>query len=75
MKQFHSTVVDQSLPIATIRCMYYNCNDDNDSWCLEYEGISVWFSKAIEMRIMIFPRWQRVKEAAAGRGRVDQLLI
>lgn len=41
MKQFHSTVVDQSLPIATIRCMHHNCNDDNDSWCLEYEGISV----------------------------------
>ena len=41
MKQFHSTVVDQSLPIATIRCIYHNCNDDNDSWCLEYEGISV----------------------------------
>ena len=38
MKQFHSTVVDQSLPIATIRCMYYNCDDDNDSLCLEYEG-------------------------------------
>lgn len=44
MKQFHSTVVDQSLPIATIRatiaayCYYYNCDDDNDSLCLEYEG-------------------------------------
>ena len=24
---------------------------------------------------MIFPRWQRVKEAAAGRERVDQLLL
>ena len=30
--------MDQSLPIATIRCMYYNCDDDNDSLCLEYEG-------------------------------------